>query len=163
MLFSERAVALDAGYEPHDFEGWAELPAGDHECIGTLAGPIRVPRLLLLMTFNRVPRSPVRLSRRNIFRRDAHTCQYCGETPPLKDLNIDHVVPRSRGGRSTWDNLVASCHDCNRRKGGQLLAECGMEPANKPRRPRWNVAVHLAAGPRHFEEWEPFLGEAAAE
>jgi len=165
MLYMGRAFALDAGYEPHDFEAWAgREPAEGEDSIGTTAGPIAIPRLMVLESFNRVPRTPVRLSRRNVFLRDGHTCQYCGKQPPVGELNLDHVVPRSRGGRSTWENLVTSCRECNLRKGRWLPGECGMVPQTPPRRPRWAVAVHLAATPRRFREWEPFLsGHAAAE
>jgi len=158
MLYQGRAHALAEGYEPCDFAMWCLIDAGpDHERIGTPGGWLRVPRLMLLCTYDRVPQAPVRLSRRNVFLRDGYRCQYCGEQPPTRDLNLDHVVPRSRGGRSTWDNLVTSCRPCNLRKGRALPAECGMEPALVPRRPRWSAAVQLEIAPRRFAEWEPFL------
>jgi len=158
MLFQGRAHALDAVYEPHDFEAWAAVePARAEEAIGTPRGALRIPRPLLLRTFNRVPRAPVRLSRRNVFLRDGHTCQYCGVRPPVRDLNLDHVVPRSRGGRSTWDNLVTSCRSCNLRKGGQMPDEFGTRPRKVPTRPRWSAAIQLELAPRRFAEWEPFL------
>lgn len=158
MLYQGRAVVLGAEYEPHDFDQWASLGAGEHEeHVGTSCGRIRIPRLLLLSTYNRVPQAPVRLSRRNVFLRDSYQCQYCGGRPLLRDLNLDHVIPRSRGGRSTWENLVASCRECNLRKGRALPEECGMTPLSTPARPRWSAAVQLEAAPRRFAEWEPFL------
>lgn len=158
----ERAYALDAGYEPHDFESWRRLPPReDDETIGTLGGPVVVPRLLILATAKRVPVAEVRLSRRNVFLRDEHTCQYCHRHLPARDLNLDHVVPRSRGGPSTWENLVTSCKECNLKKGRKLPAECGMHPKRPPRRPRFRAAVHLVAGHRSFAEWDPFLAEAS--
>lgn len=158
MMYLGRARALDAAFEPRDFRDWAAtVPADGDECIGTLGGPIRVPRVLLLSTYNRVPRAAVRLSRRNVFLRDDHTCQYCGRKSHVRDLNLDHVIPRSRGGGSTWDNLVTSCRDCNLRKGGATPDECGMELGRKPLRPAWMVAVQLEVAPRRFAEWEPFL------
>ncbi len=129
----------------------------DHEGIGTPSGALRVPRLMLLCTYDRVPRAPVRLSRRNVFLRDGYCCQYCGARPPTRDLNLDHVVPRSRGGKSTWDNLVTSCRPCNLRKGRALPSECGMEPRTAPRQPPFRAAIQLEIVPRRFEEWEPFL------
>lgn len=158
MLYQGRAQALTEGYEPRDFEEWCLLGARpEDERIGTTAGWLRVPRLMLLSSYDRVPQAPVRLSRRNVFLRDGYRCQYCLERPASRELNLDHVIPRSRGGRSTWDNLVTSCRPCNLRKGRSLPSECGMEPATAPRRPRWSAAVQLEIAPRRFAEWEPFL------
>ena len=163
MLYVGTARALDARYEPHDFEAWASMrPHGDDEAIGTAAGPIRVPRILLLTTYSRVPQATVRLSRRNVFLRDGFCCQYCLRKASVRELNLDHVVPRSRGGRSTWDNLVTSCRDCNLRKGGATPEECGMRLPKHPVRPTWSAAVQLAAAPRRFAEWEPFLASLSA-
>ncbi len=158
MLYQGRAWALSRVFESHDFEQWSSLePADDDEHVGTPSGRLLVPRLVLLATFNRVPQAPVRLSRRNVFLRDGYQCQYCGRRPPVRDLNLDHVTPRSRGGRSTWDNLVTSCRECNLKKGRALPHECGMVLSSRPVRPRWSAAVQLEAAPRRFEEWEPFL------
>lgn len=158
MLYVGRGFALDRGYEPHDFESWRLVsPETDDETIGTLAGPVVVPRLLLLRTSTRVPTAEVRLSRRNVFLRDEHTCQYCGRRGTPRELNLDHVVPRSRGGPSTWENLVTSCRSCNLEKGGDLPAECGMHPQKKPIRPRFVASVHLVTAGRRFPVWEPFL------
>lgn len=159
MLYQGRALVLGEGYEPHDFEEWASLaPEAHDEHVGTPSGPIRVPRLVVLCTYDRVPQAPVRLSRRNVFLRDGYQCQYCGIRPAVRELNLDHVVPRSRGGRSTWDNLVTSCRACNVRKGRALPEECGMRLLSRPRRPRFSAAAQLEAAPRRFAEWEPFLG-----
>jgi 5-methylcytosine-specific restriction endonuclease McrA len=158
MLYLGRARALDSGFEPHDFDAWVRVePTPDDECIGTMRGQVRIPRVLLLAGYNRVPRAAVRLSRRNVFLRDAYTCQYCHRSPHHRDLNLDHVLPRSRGGKSSWENLVTSCRDCNLRKGGSTPEECGMLLRRAPVRPTWNAAVQLAAAPRRFQEWEPFL------
>lgn len=159
LLFLGRARALDSSFEPLDFEQWRKShPANDDESIGTISGALRVPRVLQLTTYNRVPRATVRLSRRNIYLRDDHTCQYCSERPGTRELNLDHVVPRSRGGRSSWDNLVTSCRECNLEKGGLTPDEAGMRLRRKPVQPAWSAVAHLAAGPRRFTEWEPFLG-----
>ena len=163
MLFMGRARALDESSEPHDFAGWAGLALGPaDDSIGTTLGPLRVPRILLLSHYARVPRTIVRLSRRNVFHRDGHTCQYCLRTLPVRELNVDHVIPRSRGGPSTWENLVTSCRPCNFRKGGRLPQECGMVPHRPPRPPRWSTAVQLFCTRRRFAEWEPFLASGIA-
>lgn len=161
-MYAGVARALDAGYEPYDFVAWrSRMARPDEESVGTSGGPICVPRLVLLSHYARVPQATVRLSRRNVFLRDAFTCQYCARRPTTRDLNLDHVLPRSRGGRSTWENLVTSCRDCNLRKGGAMPDECGMRLARPPVRPTWSAAAQLAATPRRFVEWEPFLSGVA--
>lgn len=158
LLFIGRAAALDENYQSYDFEGWSGLPVGEaDESIGTIQGRLRVPRLVVLTTQQRTRPAAVPLTRRNVFLRDGFVCQYCSVRPPARDLSLDHVVPKSRGGGSTWDNLVTACRDCNRIKGHKLLVECGMVPTRKPARPRWSAVVHEWVAPRHFEEWEPFL------
>jgi 5-methylcytosine-specific restriction endonuclease McrA len=161
MLYAGSARALDAGYEPHDWQSWTRRdPPEGAEFVTTPRGAVAVPRLLWLVSYNRVPRSPVRLSRRNVFLRDDYVCQYCGVRKPPKELNLDHVVPRARGGKSTWDNLVTSCRPCNVRKGDALPHECGMVPSRPPVRPGWSTMAQLAGASRRFPEWEPFLGTA---
>lgn len=158
MLFHGRARALDALYEPYDFAAWASRrPQDGDEAIRTPRGPICVPRVLLLNEYNRVPRAPLRLSRRHVYMRDGYTCQYCGKKPGVKELNLDHVLPRSRGGRSSWENLVTSCRPCNLRKGWSTPDEAGMRLSRRPVRPSWSMALTLAAQRRRFVEWEPFL------
>ena len=162
MLYVGRVHALDRGFHEHDFTQWAALVAReDDEVLGTPSGLVRVPRLVLLATYNRIPQVSLRLSRRNVYLRDGHRCQYCGRMPSVDGLNLDHVVPHSRGGTHSWDNLVTSCRECNLRKGGALPHECGMTPLSPPARPRWTAAVQLQAAPRSFPEWEPFLGAAS--
>lgn len=158
LLYLGRARAIDGRFEPADFEQWAAVPpkAGE-DSIGTPRGAIRVPRVLVLSGYNRVPSAPLRLSRRNIFLRDGFSCQYCGARPPVRDLNLDHVMPRSRGGKSSWDNLVTSCRTCNVKKGYATPEECGMIPRSKPHRPNWSMALRMAAPSTRFAEWEPFL------
>lgn len=162
LLYLGRARALDASYEPHDFDQWAERRASDgEEAINTPRGEILVPRVLILHEYNRVPRAPLRLSRRHVYMRDEYTCQYCGEQPGVKELNLDHVLPRSRGGRSTWENLVTSCRPCNLEKGWATPDEAGMRLHKRPVRPTWSMALSLAAQRRRFVEWEPFLASVS--
>jgi len=162
MLYLGRARALDASYEAHDFEAWmGRRPASFDEAIGTPRGAICIPRVLLLHSYNRVPRAPLRLSRRHVYMRDEYTCQYCCERPGVKELNLDHVHPRSQGGRSTWENLVTSCRRCNLKKGYSTPEEVGMRLRRRPVRPSWSLALTLTASRRRFVEWEPFLTAVA--
>ena len=107
-----------------------------------------LPRVVQLVTYDRMPRSTVRLTRRNIFLRDGHTCQYCGRQATTRDLNLDHVMPRSRGGPMTWENVVCSCRVCNLRKGGRTPQQASMPLLAVPYRPSW--VEHLILSNRNI-------------
>ncbi|MBK8697906.1 MAG: HNH endonuclease [Deltaproteobacteria bacterium] len=103
LMFTDVARALDPAWVAHDFESWATIsPSGDVPTVGTSRGPILIPRVLQLVAYDRMPRTTIRLTRRNIFLRDGYTCQYCARRGTPRDLNLDHVMPRSRGGPMTW-------------------------------------------------------------
>lgn len=158
LLYIGAARALDQQYRLFDFQSWAALSAevGD-ETIGTASRRIRIPRVLVLQAYDRVPMGRIRFSRHNIFARDDHTCQYCGQRLPRRDLNLDHVVPRSRGGKTNWENVVTSCIECNFHKGGRTPDEAGMTLIRAPRRPRWSELVHPPRLRARYREWLPFL------
>lgn len=162
LLYMARARALDRRFEPLSWPEWvATTLEPDDESVGTMRGPVRVPRVLLLSGYARTPQAPLRLSRRNIFLRDAFTCQYCGARPAARELNLDHVVPRSRGGKSSWENLVTSCRECNLDKGYATPEEAGMVLRHRPARPSWSAALRMAAPSSRYPEWEPFFGSQA--
>lgn len=154
LLFGDRAYAMDGRYEPMDFAAWAAQPATGGALIPTPSLKLRAPRLLLLREYNKVPRTPLRLSRKNIYLRDGGACGYCGSKD---ELTLDHVLPRSRGGPSTWENLVTCCRPCNTRKGRKTPSEAGMHLGKEPKRPSWNVALQIASLSRTIPQWEPFL------
>ena len=158
LIYQGVARAVDEEYQTFDFEEWSQLARfRDGEAIGTSRGPLLVPRVILLVAFDRVPKRHVRFSRINIFARDNFTCQYCGERRPRAELNLDHVVPRALGGRSTWENVVCSCVECNRRKGGRTPGQAGMKLLRRPVRPRWTPFVNLMLSSVRRHEWKPFL------
>ncbi len=160
LLYQGVARAVDEQYRTFDFESWRDLAIEvHHERVGIVDGFIRVPRVLLLTAYERVPRRHVRFSRFNIFARDGNTCQYCGRKLPRTELNLDHVVPRSRGGTSTWENIVCSCHICNRRKGGRTPDEAGMALVRRPRRPEWTPFSAEMFSLRRYREWMPYLSQ----
>ena len=120
MIYQDLACVVNDRYETFDFESWRRVRAANGcDVIGTPSGEIRVPRVIVLSVFDRVPKRHARYSRANIFTRDKFTCQYCGVRPIRSELNLDHVIPRSLGGRTSWDNVVCSCVECNRKKGGR--------------------------------------------
>lgn len=156
LIFQGTALALNTEYETFDFDSWRRQPAGE-DAIGTPSGDIRVPKVIVLRAYDRVPRRHIRYSRLNIFARDKFTCQYCGVQPHRSRLNLDHVIPRTLGGRTTWENVVCSCVDCNRRKGGRTPAQARLRLLRRPVRPRWTPMMHhIGASARHAE-WQPFL------
>lgn len=161
LLYSGLARAIDSEFQLFDFRSWSELSVHAHdEAVGIVGKAIRVPRVVVLTAYDRVPKRNIRFSRRNIFLRDRNTCQYCGRNFPTGDLNLDHVVPRSRGGLTTWENVVCSCLPCNKRKGGALPEEMGLRLIARPARPSWSP--HYAFAPRASirREWLPFLSIA---
>lgn len=159
LLFGGSAQALDEAGDLHDFPAWRKLPVREHDDgLPILSGSLRVPRVLHLRRYERVRRQPVRLTRKNLMLRDAHQCQYCARRPPVRDLNIDHVLPRSRGGEASWENLVTACRVCNLRKGRRTPDEASMRLLRTPGPPRWTMAMEILLGaPDPFEEWGPFL------
>jgi 5-methylcytosine-specific restriction endonuclease McrA len=159
LLYGDAAEAIDEDGASHDFEAWRRLPVRSaDDAIPIVAGALRVPRVVHLHRYDRTPRATVRLTRRNLMFRDAHQCQYCGKRPPLRELNIDHVIPRSRGGGDSWENLVTACRVCNLRKGWKTPEEANMRLARIPFRPKWTMTAQLLLGAGwHFKEWEPFV------
>ena len=157
LIYHGTALAVNGEYETFDFDSWRLQSSAGEERVGTPSGDIRVPRVIVLRSYDRVPQRHVRYSRLNIFARDKFTCQYCGDKPPRAQLNLDHVIPRALGGRTTWENVVCSCVECNRRKGGRTPAQARLRLLRRPVRPRWTPMMHhIGASARH-EEWKPFL------
>ncbi|TAE77302.1 MAG: HNH endonuclease [Verrucomicrobia bacterium] len=146
-------------FRTHDLASWvdhsASSPAG--EVLHSVRLVIRLPKIIVLSFCERRPRMEVRFNRRNVFLRDQHTCQYCTRTFGEADLNLDHVTPRDKGGRTTWENIVTSCIRCNTRKANKLPHEANMHPLRRPRAPRWRPAFALQRGVGSDESWAPFL------
>lgn len=163
LLYQGLARAVDEQYQTFDFESWSSLSATVRgESLGLVDSVIRVPRVILLVAYDRVPKRHVRFSRFNVYARDRNTCQYCGQSFTRSELNLDHVVPRSQGGTSAWDNVVCSCLRCNRRKGGRSPEEAGMKLLRRPFRPNWTPFVLETWSLRRHREWLPFLSTADA-
>ena len=153
-----RVICADT-YQAHDFGSWSEIGAlGDEPGIRTIALRLRIPEIIVLAGYDGFPQRTVAFSRRNLYRRDRFTCQYCGKRPGTEELTIDHVNPRSRGGRSTWLNCVLACVDCNKRKSNRLPAEARMHLRSRPTAPRWSWDVEVAVGHRRAS-WGQFLSD----
>lgn len=155
LLYQGVAQAIDEQYRLFDFESWTALSAELQESIGTPTRRIRVPRVVVLVAFDRLPRMRVRFSRHNIYLRDENTCQYCGRRLPRAELNLDHVIPRSKGGNTSWENVVCSCIPCNLRKANRTPEEAGMALLRQPVRPKWTPGFRPSG--RGYRAWMPFL------
>ncbi|MEO0478173.1 MAG: HNH endonuclease [Planctomycetota bacterium] len=129
MVFAEQARAIDPGdLQTHDFESWWALgPCSSDRVIVSTSGPLRPPEVVQLARFDKVPTFRTPFSRAGLFRRDDYQCQYCGAKPEPSKLTVDHVVPRSRGGTTGWDNCAVACRRCNSAKGNHDLATVGMK------------------------------------
>ena len=159
-VWNDHAVIVDpADYQTYDWNDWVELqPAEGEHVIRTQKLELRVPEVVIMTRYDRVPSYVVTFSRRNLFKRDGYTCQYCGCRPGSEELTIDHVTPRSQGGVSSWDNCVLACVKCNSRKADRTPEQAGMPLAKKPFRPAWRP-MFAARGVR-IDSWTRFLSEA---
>ena len=161
LLYQGIARVVNDQYQTFDFNSWSQLSVSvREESVGLVNRLIRVPRVILLVGYDRVPKRQVRFSRYNIYARDNCTCQYCGEHFPRQELNLDHVIPRSRGGTSAWENVVCCCLDCNRHKGGRTPQEAGIALLRKPLRPKWTPFMQETFSLSSYREWLPFLNMA---
>lgn len=159
LLYGGAALVIDHTGEQHDFDAWRQqIPREGDDTLAIVGGALRVPRVIHLRRYERMRRITVRLTRRNIMLRDEHQCQYCAKHLPVRELNIDHVLPKSRGGPDRWDNLVTACRPCNLRKSWRTPDEAGMRLLRAPTVPRWSASAQLLLGMgRRFEEWSLFL------
>ena len=163
LLSAGQAQVVDAdedrNFLTHDFESWRDLSEREpeEEMVHTISFKIRVPRVIVLLLFDRMPKKEVKFTRANIFERDKSTCQYCGIHFDRRDLNLDHVIPRDRGGLTSWENIVCSCISCNTRKGNRLAHQVGMRLIKKPERPRWRPFLHITIDSKVHESWRHFI------
>ena len=159
LLYAGAARVIAPDFSTFDFEGWAELgAAAGTDVVQTIDRVIAVPRVIVLQLYDRLPKQKIRFSRHNIYARDDNTCQYCRKQLPRTELNLDHVIPRARGGRTTWENVVCCCVPCNLKKGCRLPHECGMQLLKAPAKPRWSSTTKTIAGKVAHREWLPFVG-----
>jgi 5-methylcytosine-specific restriction endonuclease McrA len=164
-----RTLLLAHTYEPITVISWRRaltmLTLGKVEVIEEYDDKVRsvslvfkLPAVVRLLRVFRRRAKPVKFSRVNIYARDKYRCQYCGHKRPLEDLTYDHVVPRSRGGSTTWTNIVTACHECNFRKGGRTPDEAAMQLLKEPVQPKWIPAVTIRISTRSVPDaWRDYL------
>ncbi len=173
MLFKESAevVSVDDGqYNSYDFTSWVDVSAfkaeyevtekEQYESIKTFSLEIRVPKIIRLVVYDKLPKASIKFNRKNIFARDKNKCQYCGKKVPTSELSLDHVIPRTQGGTSNWKNIVCACTNCNKHKGGRRPEEAGMKLVCKPVKPRHCPIIQLKLGSNKYNSWKQFLNNA---
>ena len=158
LLYGGAAKAVSEDYETYDFNSWAEVSvAREEDCVKTVSRIIKAPRVILLLRYEGYFKKQPRFNRINIFRRDNSVCQYCGKNFTKQELTLDHVIPKSQGGKSNWENVVCACGKCNRKKGGKTPEQANMKILNKPVKPKWGPFSNVFIKAVRYKEWEPFL------
>lgn len=166
LLWQGHAEAVDENYRTYDFEDWADLSVMMKEhpdgYVHSPSWTIKIPEVIRLTRMDRLPPGQVKFTRKNIYDHYSHTCSYCGGQPGDVGLDMDHVIPRSKGGKTSWDNIVLSCRPCNRKKADRTPAEAGMKLLKKPTRPRWQGVQKMTfrAPFKIRKSWKRFLDEA---
>ncbi len=162
LIFQGTARVVDpASFQTFDFETWREAAVFARQCetrvVRGIDWQVSTPEVVVLQSYNGVRRKGLAVTRRNVFARDGRRCQYCGRTRPGDELSLDHVIPRSRGGGATWENLVVACLECNQRKAARTPKEAGMALIREPEKPATYAEPYLPVGTRPPESWESFL------
>lgn len=154
-LWLNIASAVDiTDYSTHSWDSWRVLRRQHiDKTIGIVGGSIDAPEIIVLHNYNKIPSTVVSFSRKSLFARDEHKCQYCGKCGS-KDLTIDHVIPRVRNGESNFENCVTACKDCNRRKADRTLKEAGMNLLTIPKTPKWSPTYYCGI---FLPSWHKFV------
>jgi len=164
---AEVVTVEDGKYLNYDFAGWREasefkkrFEEDRHDWMRTVRTAIAVPRIIRLLGYDKIPKQDVKFNRRNLYARDGNRCQYCGRRFTTAELSLDHVIPRSRDGRSTWENIVCACLKCNVRKGGRTPEEAGMKLITKPKKPKRSPLINQKIEDERYASWKAFLDHA---
>ena len=170
LLFRQLAevVHVEEGrFAAHSLDSWRELSQlrsafrrADEDWVRGVGFDLQAPRVIRLTDCDRGPRQGLRFNRRNVFARDGNQCQYCGRGFPTSELSLDHVVPRSRGGVTSWENIVCACVACNVRKGGRTPHEARMQLIRQPVKPRRSPLLSIKLGNPKYESWRSFVDSA---
>ncbi len=175
LLFRELAevvhIETDASGQTkwlnYDFDEWQELSVlkaefepDEYEWIHTIRFQIAVPRIIRLLGYDKLPRQDVKFNRRNIYARDGNRCQYCGRRMPTPELSLDHVLPKSQGGKSSWVNIVCCCVKCNVKKGGRTPEQAHMHLITKPIKPKRSPVINIRLADERYGSWKQFLDHA---
>ena len=154
-------------WQNFNFDGWRELSdirssfvSEDIDWIHTVRFQIAVPRIIRLLAYEKLPRQEVKFNRRNIYARDSNRCQYCGKKFSTTELSLDHVLPRSQGGKANWENIVCCCVKCNVKKGGRTPDQARMHLITKPIKPKRSPVINIRLADAKYSSWKQFLDNA---
>ncbi|QDU64379.1 HNH endonuclease [Planctomycetes bacterium Pan216] len=161
---AEVVSVQDGQWETYDFSSWLDAgdqfrdePDAEADWVRAVSFDIPAPRIIRLLSYDRIPKHPVKFNRRNIFARDEYRCAYCHKNFSVGELTLDHVVPRSQNGKTTWENVVTCCVRCNVKKGGRTPEQAGMKLHRKEIKPKTNPVVNSKLSHRRYRSWKPFL------
>jgi len=170
LLFRQLAevVHIEQGqFAAYSLDSWRELSllrsefrGPEEDWVRAVGYDLQAPRVIRLISCDRGPRQGLRFNRRNVFARDGNHCQYCGRSFPTSELSLDHVVPRSRGGVTSWENIVCACVACNVRKGGRTPQEARMNLVRQPVKPKRSPLLSIKLGNPKYESWKSFVDNA---
>ena len=164
MMYANTATVLyvegEEIFQPMTWNQWIALPYDENELyINTVNSKIRVPKIIILAKYNKVPQRRPKLSKRNIWLRDDFTCQYTGKKLKKSEGNIDHVVPKSKGGKTDWSNLVIACKEINQLKADKTPEQAGLKLIKPPSEPTSHIATDFINNNFNVKEWDIFLNK----
>jgi 5-methylcytosine-specific restriction endonuclease McrA len=167
VIHIETDAAGRSQWQNLKFDDWRELSQlklefepDEYEWIHTVRFQIAVPRIIRLLAYDKLPRQDVKFNRRNIYARDSSRCQYCGRKFPTTELSLDHVVPKSQGGKSSWENIVCCCIKCNVKKGGRTPEQAHLHLIVKPTKPKRSPVINIRLADERYSSWRQFLDNA---
>lgn len=163
LLYTGHAQALDEKLNTYNFEEWAEVSKMIKDYPNGYARSasmeIAIPEIIILTIYNRLPKVDVKFTRSNIYKAYGYKCCYCGNKFDTKDMNLDHVIPKSKGGGTTWNNIVLACIECNTKKADKTPEEVGFKMHYHPTKPNWRAAYFVKFHPafKARESWQKFV------
>ncbi len=160
LLFAEKAYVVDTSdYAVFNWEEWCELPTNeDEDFVRTSKSNVKMPEVIVLSKYDKIPKKGMKLTKRNIFLRDDFTCQYTGAKVTTKTADIDHVIPKSKGGATNWANLVVCSKAINRKKADRTPQEAGLRLLKKPCKPEPQV-IYIDPRMDMPKSWEKFIAK----
>lgn len=146
-------------YSAMTWQDWSNLrPSVNDDAIRSANLEFRVPEIILLSHYDKMPKPRVHFSRRTLFKRDKHTCQFCGKRPRNDEWTVDHIIPRAQGGKTTWENCVLACYKCNSKKANRTPKQAGMTLLSEPTKP--DLRYFKCDLTHKVDSWQSFLGSA---
>ena len=167
LIYQDHAHSLDRDYIAYDFQNWLEFSTMNAETypkVHSVSLGIAIPEIIVLRKYDKLPDRDVKFSRENVYHRDKYTCCYCGKKFPVKLLSIDHIKPKCKGGKSTWDNIATACKPCNNLKDNKTPEEAHMKLLKKPHQPHWLNPINHSRGKEHIcLSWRKFMDRVDVE